>query len=319
MANVGGVQYLSPQAVQPMPSGGGGGGLGGALAGFQAGYDITKQVKGDIDAKKSQREFDKLISGLGDRPPSQQDFMKIMKYAGPDGANSILQLHNMSRKWRAEDQAAFYNDIKAGSDLMGNTLSMVLSAPEADRMQVFSDVMAPLVANNPRMQEMAQPIVKYVQDGGFNDERIEAGMAMLAGVGRFAEVHDNKLKAKALKQKDDLDRGADIKKAQIRADAEIKKANAGKMSAEQLIRTSIRLAKEFGGKPESWEARLKKDGHKWVGQGVEGTFVSIADNQPLDLGSYSESMPNPNALPLETPSAGESVADSMVRRKRARR
>ena len=217
MANVGGVQYLSPQNVQPMSSGGGGG-LGGALAGFQAGYDITKQVKGDIDAKKSMREFDRVIASIGDgeKPLTQQQFLKIAKFGGPQTANAIAGFSNMMRGWKAEDKAAVLKDARDGVDLMGNVMGMIRTLPQEQRMQAFTEQVAPLLeGGNPRMQEMVRPVIELVKDGNFSDVTVDAALGTLAGFGRFAEVTDNRIKAKAKKQAEDDDRQARLTKAAL--------------------------------------------------------------------------------------------------------
>jgi len=307
---VGGVPYMSPNmAPPPMPRGGG---VGAGLQAFEAGYNITKKVKSDIDAKRTRRELDRLLVSLGDKEPTQKQYMQLMQYMGPDGARFLLQFHDQNRRWEMADRKAELETMKDQIDFVGNISDILSQTPEEQRAGMLGDLMLPLVQDNPQMlEDFGKPIGGFFQDGNFTDQKLNALKALAAGAGRYAEVHGNRLKAKAKKEAEALDRSSAERIAQTEAAAKVAEAKAKNMPQGELVKTAQEMVKTFGGRPADWVIFLReKDGDKMIGEGGMageggvGGFVNKATGRPLDLGTFAETQGLPGAPMNRTPVPG---------------
>lgn len=323
MANVAGVQYMSPNTGGgiPMPQGGG---IVSGLKAFEAGRDITKSVKKDIDDKRMKRELDKFLVGLGDRTPTRGDFATAVKFLGPDGAAQLLQGHSTLREMEDADRKRALENMGAQVDLLGNVTDVLRSVPEPERPGMLAQFLTPMVQDNPTMREMVTPIAQRFQNGDFSDDNLDALATWAAGFGRYQEVHDNRLKAKAKKElegqklesKEEVARiegEADIEKERVKARAKIEQFKLENPSPTRIVQQAQEMVAEFGGRAADWAVFLR-DSDKFLGEGadLDGGFVNKATNQPLDLGKFSRNAGLPGD-PLMTGDVG-SPADMLKRK-----
>ena len=291
---VGGVPYMGTPPTPAMPRGGGGAGSG--LQAFATAYDITTRVKDDVEARRAKRDLDKLIVDLGDKKPTQGQYMKLARYMGADGARAVLQFHEYNRNLELADRKIDLENLGMAMDLYGNVSDVLRTVPLEQRPEKMAEMLNPLVQDNPTMQEMVRPLAGQFADGDFSDEKLDSIAAIASGFGRYQTIHDNRLKAAAKKEAERLDRESEeriegvkaeagVEEERVKAAAKIEQARLENPPREQIIALSREMVQTFGGRPADWAIFLRSD-DKMIGEGDEG-FVNKATNRPLDLGSYS--------------------------------
>ena len=310
MANIGGVQYAqTPQlpmqgAVSPIQ------GLG---QGLQVGSAIGGVVKRGIDKRREKRSLDKFMVGLGDREPTSGDYKKLAGIIGPNGAKDILMFHDELRKMEGNERKQKLEEFGQGIDAVGSTLMQVMEAPPEQRMQVFTELMTPL-AQQEYLRDDLMPWIKKFQDGDFSDEKIQPVLGLAATMGRYQEVHDNRLKARAKKEDSAAERAsregiaadalasregiaAGNRQEQTRREIEKARMGGGKQTPQEVVGMAMKYAQEYGGKPAHWAQFIRGKSLK-IGEGVEGP-------QMLDLGSFNQGALNPDdPLAGGAPAAG---------------
>ena len=321
MATVGGVTYMSPNMSTPVaPSGAGGNPLVTALSGFKLGAELGAVVEKQIDTRRTRREVDKLMSELKDgEEPTQDWFMRAVRYMGPDGAREIAGFHNLTRTWKTEDKKEALVDLARAIDFGGGVVDVLRQVPEEQRAETFATVLEPY-ARNPEGQELIRPLAEMFQDGDFADDRLDALTAQAAAFGRYQKIHDNRLKAGALKEKERLDReaktqrerikaGGRVEEERVKAAAKIAELKLKNPPPEEIVEKAQKYAKLFGGRPGDWGIYLRSE-DKMIGEGDEG-FVSKTSNKALNLGSF-----NREYMAAGDPLAGGPVAGSPATIKR---
>lgn len=269
---------------------------GQAARGFQLGAMIGKTVKKQIDTKRMKRELDKLVSGLGNERPTQNQFIALTKYLGPDGAKSLLDFHDQTRKWKDNDRKAAIENMGVAMDFGGNVVDRMRALPEEQRMGAFSQMLEPLV-QNPTMKEMIMPLASAFQDGDFSDDKLDSLAAMASGFGRYQEIHANRIKAAALKAEKDADRQGSEDTAALAAKAKVAEFKQKNPSRAEIITEAQNMVRQFGGRPADWVVYLR-DSDRMIGESLslegEGEFVNKATGKPLNLGKFSEVARDPN-------------------------
>ena len=298
MANIGGVQYAqTPQlpmqgAVSPIQ------GLG---QGLQIGSALGGMVKQGIDKRRQKRSLDKFMVGLGDREPTRADFKKMAGIIGPEKTVEFLKMHDSLRQMEDAERKQNLDEFGMGIDAVGSALMQVMEAPPEQRMQVFTQLLTPL-AQQEYLRDDLKPWLKMFEDGNFSDEKIQPVLALAATMGRYQEVHDNRLQARAKKEDSAADRksrediaagdrtsreGIAAGNRQEQTRREIEKAKmGGKLTPQEVVALAMKYAQEYQGKPSHWAQFIRGKSLK-IGEGVEGP-------QMLDLGSFNQGALDPN-------------------------
>ena len=318
MANVGGVQYMSPNMAAPAMPGGGGGGnpLINLLSGMKLGAEVGGLVEKQIDVRRTRREVDKLMAELkDDKAPTQDWFKRAVRYMGPDGAGQIASFHDMTRKWKTEDRKAAFADLSLEIDLGGGIVDNLRQLPEEQRPDAFAAMLQPLM-QNPEGQELARSIAERYKDGVFTDDRLDAHAAQAAAWGRYQTIHDNRITAAAKKAEKAADRESKERIARIDAAAKIAELKIKNPPRSEIIREAQAMVKEFGGSPADWAIFLGSD-DKMIGESDagDGGWVNKATNRPLNLGSYANEALPPGSQLGEGPAPG---SPATIKRRRSR-
>ena len=204
MANIGGVQYAqTPQ----LPMQGGGSPVQSLGQGLQVGSAIGGVVKQGIDKRRQKRSLDKFMVGLGDREPNKNDYTKLSGIIGPEKTVEFLKMHDALRQMEDGERKQKLDEFGQGVDAVGSALMQVMEAPPEQRMQVFTQLLTPLAQQEYLRDDLA-PWIKMFEDGDFSDEKIQPVLGIAATMGRYQEVHDNRLKARAKKEEGAADRAS---------------------------------------------------------------------------------------------------------------
>ena len=281
------MNMVTTQAL-PVPQPQSGGFMGGLQA-FSATYGITKQVKGDIDAKRQKRALDKVLSNLDGKEPTQAQYMQLLRLGGPVAAKSILQFHNSVRERKAADRKLANDRMRLRAEFAGTLSEYLRGVPEQERPNAFGQALLPLIENDEEMKErIGKPLGQYFQDGDFSDKKLNALSALAMMSDRYAEIHNNKLKAAAKKEMEALDRQSKETIAETAAAAKIEEARLKNPPRSEIIKMSKEMTEVYGGRPADWAIFLR-DADKFIGEGADASegFINKATNKPLDLGSFS--------------------------------
>ena len=186
------------QAPVGIPGGVRGGGLGDGLMrglqGFQQGMQLGETVR----AAKARRKMDKLLSSLGNKTPTQDQFKKIARLVGPEAANDLLSFHHGLQDLTDKQRVASMQDFAQNVDMLGTLTETLSGVPEEQRMGVFENWVRNFAMTgaeqgggpNPASMRMLSLARSVYRDGDFSDQRLQRASGIAAMGGQYQQIMD---------------------------------------------------------------------------------------------------------------------------------
>jgi len=268
---------------------------------FGTGQQLGSNLGELFTRGKRKREFDRLLSDMGNNMPTQEQFIALSNTIGPEAATGVMQYHIANMELSGAEKEQFRQNTMFNMDMLNRVTEGLLKVPEEDRMDAFASIIEPL-AQNPENHGWLKPIVGLFQSGNFSNGAINTLRAMSASIERLGKMEDNALKREELGMTDQRKRDLAAEENATKIQVEEIKAR-GKLTQQQAIEAGFSMAEEHGGRPADWAIYLT-DRAEWtaeggVGGGGEGgepgsgAWINKATGRPLDLGRAAESLPRP--------------------------
>ena len=321
MANYRGVSYTdSPQTYRQSRS------MSGS---FASGMQLGQSVKRLIDDKRSARKLDRLLSSLGEEPPTQTQYAELSKLTGPDVANELLNYHKTMSNLRDEERDSALQGLRFTVDVAGTISTRLREVPEEHRMEQFTTVMMPMLQTDGPMKEWLRPIIELFKDGVFSEDRLDTLGSMSYTFGRDQEIQSNKL---TMSREDDAitedtrrwQAGHDLDTRRVSQDDRrldileggTPSGGGGRGTGTPQTEPStddeiVKHFQEFGGSLTDWNVFLGDQRHNMMKESFDedgnSVFINVATNKPLDLGSYSRPSGQPGDVEIHPGSPGSTI------------
>ena len=331
MANYRGVSYTDAPQTYRQPQN--------MVGSFAGGMQLGQAVKRLIDDKRSSRKLDRLLSSLGEKPPTQQQYTELAKLAGPDVANQILNYHETTQKINIGERDLAVQNAGITADAAGMIVEGLRKFPEERRMEALTTTMLPLFEKEGPMRDQLRPIVEIFKDGNFSDERLDTLGSMAYSFGRYQKITDDKI---TMQREDDeiarksgeFDREATIAEGRLdlgRSELDFRKealelertqadaqAEAAKLAASNNPQAMVeKMMEQYGGDRPSWHLLMLGDkAHNLIKESVDAegssVFVNTMTNEPLNLGSWQYAAGPPGEFEIQPGSPGATLRRDQI-------
>ena len=248
-------------------------------------FDLGAQIGGRLnelftrDSRK--KELNDFLTNLGNRMPSQQDYITLMGMAGPEMAAGILAYQVGRAELQGEEEALFADQWRNNSSIARSLVSSLRGVSVEDRMDTLSDLVEPYMGDE-RAMAAIKPVIQMFANGDLSDNKLNILDTMFSSTDRLDEMWQ----AGVDEDTREDEQAHDLAKIQADARAAVQTARDKDTYAKEM-------AQENGGSWQDWRVflfnmrELEANEGDLTGMGGGGAFINPATGRPLDLGSYT--------------------------------